>query len=73
MAARSNGRAMAGNKRKRLREKDLKGFKNATVDPNGSPFELVGIGTGGPSDGGALSVVITSSGGEESWHRRMTY
>ena len=38
--------------------------KNVTVDPNGSPFEFVGIGTVGPSDGSALNVVITSSGGD---------
>jgi hypothetical protein len=37
------------------------GQKDLTVDPNGSPFEFVGIGTVEPSDGNTLSVVVTSS------------
>ena len=36
--------------------------KTVAVDPNGSPFEYVGVGTVGPADNNTLTVVITSSG-----------
>lgn len=36
--------------------------KDASDDPSGSPFELIGVGTVGAGDGGTLNVVLTDQG-----------